>query len=91
VSDARDEMSRTVNDPHHRQEFAGMNFSQLHIKGAERFGFDWLRANEIVTDAAYLCGWDLNEPAMKMLLSVIAWRMCQRFKGSEAEPSQARH
>ena len=48
-------------------------FDALHHKGAERFGWNWIKANQWAVDVASEFGLDPTEH--RLMLSNMAWKM----------------
>lgn len=53
---------------------------QLHEDGARRFGWDWLRANELVIAACREQDYEPGDQPIRMraVLSAIAYAICER-------------
>lgn len=58
-------------------------FHELHSKGHERFGLDWLRANTEATAAAHYLGVDPSTTENKALLSETCFRVLASFEPLE--------
>lgn len=49
-------------------------FSDLHMRGAERFGLLWLKVNQWISETYSAEGLDANQH--KLALTKIAWAIC---------------
>lgn len=61
-------------------------FEDLHKAGAERFGYAWMRANQLAVGAAVDLGIDPTDLRMKTLLSLVTSRILLQY--SLVEPNE---
>lgn len=64
--------------PERRAELRA-RFDEIHHKGAEAFGTNWLKGNHAATDAARANDIDASDPRMRALLSEATYRVMLLF------------
>ena len=64
-------------------------FGELHSMGAEKFLFDWIKANDLAVGAARTLDIDFTDPAMRTLLSMVCYRVLSMTR-PEPETKEAK-
>jgi hypothetical protein len=59
----------------HKAEMAEQAFGTLQELGVSRFGWNWVKVTELAVQAAYDCGFDPSNKLVKLLLTVLLWRL----------------
>lgn len=59
-------------------------FNKMHKEGAEKWGWDWIKVNEIVVNTAIyvrpnITGFDFDHDAEKFFLTFLATRICNNL------------
>lgn len=62
-----------------------MNMEELHHEGAQRFGWAWIDANQLVIAAAQEAGADHAKSPLRLVLGTIAFAICERDERRAAE------
>jgi hypothetical protein len=60
--------------PERRAELT-KRFEEYHSMGAEKFGWDWVRANGHAADAAHALEISVTDPRIRALLSLACFRI----------------